>query len=157
MLPVFAQTCWSSLPAEKSEEARQEGQTENYNKQDLVADTFDDGVLILDQVVQLSTLTIPHSLNSYPMTLENEQRKQTRKFFISKIKAFNGEQNLFNCTFSWQFDTIVNIKTKQYNVNNLTEQREWIIVESWTLLGFCYLIPKQLIENSWKQTSFVNN
>lgn len=51
-----------SLPAEQREEASQEGDAEHNNKQHLVADTFNEGVLILDQVVP--TVAVLHHLQT---------------------------------------------------------------------------------------------
>lgn len=50
------------LPAEQREEAGQEGDTDHNNKQHLVADTFNEGVLILDQVVP--TVAVLHYLQT---------------------------------------------------------------------------------------------
>lgn len=75
LLPVSQKHIWAEaavgtgwtlrelgLPAEQREEAGQEGDTDHNNKQHLVADTFNEGVLILDQVVP--TVAVLHYLQT---------------------------------------------------------------------------------------------
>lgn len=50
------------LPAQQREEAGQEGDTDHNHKQHLVADAFNEGVLILDQVVP--TVAVLHYLQT---------------------------------------------------------------------------------------------
>lgn len=62
LLAAWPGACEVCIPAEQREEATQERDTDHNNKQHLVADTFDEGVLILDQVVPtVAVLHYPQS------------------------------------------------------------------------------------------------
>lgn len=52
------------LPAEQSENSCKEGDAQHHSKYDLVANTFNESILILDQVVQVSALTVLHHPHS---------------------------------------------------------------------------------------------
>lgn len=54
----------SLLPAEQREETGQEGDADHHHKQHLVAHTFDERILILDQIVQVPAVTVLHHLQS---------------------------------------------------------------------------------------------
>lgn len=75
LLPVSQKHIWAEasvgrawtlreacVPAEQREEPSKEGDTDHNNKQHLVADTFNEGVLILDQVVP--TVAVLHYLQT---------------------------------------------------------------------------------------------